>query len=234
MQKEFEKNESNNNLIHFTINKDIQKYLNSENLVSFQQAFSLLRKKMLIKPTRKAYIDSILKKCKVRFFKAINDCLKKCLKINIKKFPQKFLTNISIEKNRDLLEITVQELYKNFNACNINLEECIELNLCFKGKEKYLKYICHSKISDLYLLYIESMKYKKEIDIIKKYIGIKMFYLYIFVSENYINYYLFSKPHFCKNNNAKKIYNEKVVVEESQKSTISFSFDKSENTNEFI
>ena len=78
------------------------------------------------------------------------------------------------------------------------------------------------------------MKYKKEIDIIKKYIGIKMFYLYIFVSENYINYYLFSKPHFCKNNNAKKIYNEKVVVEESQKSTISFSFDKSENTNEFI
>ena len=173
---------------------------------------------MQIKPSRKTYIDSILKKCKVRFFKAINECLKQCLKINIKKIPQSFITNISIEKNKLMFELTVQELYKDIS--NINLKECIEENLCYEKKEKYFKFLCNSKISDLYLLYIQSKRYKREIQSIKNNLGIKKFLLYIFVSENYVNYYLFSKPHFC---NVKNKKNDKNIC-------YNFSFEESKNT----
>ena len=31
----------------------------------------------------------------------------------------------------------------------------------------------------------------------------KMLLLYEFVSENFVNYYTFSQPHLCKNNNLK-------------------------------
>ena len=237
MAKEIEKNESNNFFCPFTINKELAIYLSHENNLSFQQTFAHLRKKLQIKPSRKTYIDSILKKCKVRFFKAINDCLKKCLKIKIQKFPQSFITNISIEKNKIILELTVHELYKKYNLSNINLEECIEKNLCYEGKEKYLKYICYSKISDLYLLFIQSKRYKKEIKYIKKHIGLKMFLLYIFVSENYVNYFLFSKPHLCNNNNnnEKKNNNTKNNIfynssnGESKSTIISLSLPKFDN-----
>ena len=240
MEKKIEKHESNDYFFPYTINKELSFYLSDENSLSFQQTFAYLRKKLQIKPSRKTYIDSILKKCKVRFFKAINDCLKQCLKIKIKKFPQSFITNISIEKNKLILDLTVQELCKQYNLSNLNCEECIEKKLCYEGKEKYLKYVCYSKISDLYLLFIHSKRYKREIQYIKKRIGIKMFLLYVFVSENYINYFLFSKPHLCHTNAntniIKKNYNNAINIiynsffDDSKKTTIiSLSVDKFEN-----
>ena len=243
MAKEIEKIESNKNIFPFIINEDIDKWLPLDKRISFQKSFSYLRKKLQIKQTRKTYIDSILKKCKARFFKAIIDCLKQCLKIHIKKFPQYFITNISIEYNKSMLELTVKEIFIKFNLSNINLEECIEQNLCHKGKENYLKYILYSKISDLYILYAQSRRYKREIQFIKNNIGIKMFLLYVFVSDNFVNYYLFSKPHFCKKCNRKKIKNKNgenisiypnnITSEESKKSTIiSLFIDESENINE--
>lgn len=244
MEKEIEKNVSNNNLFPFAINEDIDTWLPQEERISFQKSFAYLRKKLQIKPSRKTYIDSILKKCKARFFKAVNDCLKQCLKINIRKFPQTFITNISIEYNKSILGMTVQDIYKKFNLSNKKLEECIEEGLCYKGKEIYLKYICYSKISDLYLMYIQSRRYKREINYIKNNVGIKMYLLYVFISDNYVNYYLFSKPHFCKKYNIKKINNKNEKnkisicqknsgIEELKKSTIiTFCLAESESSNE--
>ena len=210
MSEEIEKKDSKQNIFPFKINKDIDIWLPKEERISFQKSFSFLRKKLLIKQSRKTYIDCILKKCKGRFFKAINDCLKKCLKIHIQKFPQNFITNISIENNKSILELTVQDIYKKFNLSNLDLEDCIKEGFCYKEKEKYLKYICYSKISDLYLLYIESKRYKSEIKYIKDIIGEKMYLLYIFVSENFINYFLFSKPQYQKNNKVIEIKNKEI------------------------
>ena len=123
---------------------------------------------------------------------------KEIFKNTCKKFPQNFITNISIESNRPILELTVLEIYKTYSVCNLDIEECIEKGLCYKEKEEYIKIICYSKISELYLLYLESKRYNKEIQYIKNHIGVKM-YLFLFVSENFINYYLYSKPHFCHN-----------------------------------
>ena len=192
----------NMTLFPFSINKEIDEWLPQEERVSFPKSFSYLRKKLQIKQSRKTHIDSILKKCKARFFKAISDCLKQCVKIQIKKFPQSFITNISIEYNKYILKLTVRELYKSFKLSNDMLDKCNE-NCFLNGKESYFKYIYYSKISDLYSTYLQSKRYKREIEGIKTNLGIKMFLLYEFVSENFINYYTFSQPHFCKNANIK-------------------------------
>lgn len=245
MTKVIEKLESNNNNhLPFIINKDLDTWIPQEKRNSFQKSFSFLRKKLQIKLSRKTYIDSILKKCKARFFKAITDCLRKCLKIEVKNFPQSFITNISIEYNKSILDLTIKEIIKTFKLTSIDLEECVGDNLCHEGKENHLKYIMYSKVSDLYLLYIQSKRYKREILYIKNNIGIKMFLLYEFVSDNFVNYYSFSKPHFCNKNNSKIIKNRNeentinigqnnLIFDESKKSTlISFYIEESENNSQ--
>jgi len=202
MEKKLKLCKENTTVFPFSINKEIDTWLPQEERVSFPKSFSYLRKKLQIKQSRKTHIDSILKKCKARFFKAISDCIKQCVKIQIKKFPQSFITNISIEYNKYILKLTVSELYHIFNLSNDGLDESNE-NCFFIGKERYFKYIYYSKISDLYISYIQSKRYKREIESIKYNLGMKMLLLYEFVSENFINYYTFSQPHLCKNNSLK-------------------------------
>jgi hypothetical protein len=202
-----EEGEQKNNFFPYIVNPDIDILLPKEKRTSFQTSFGYLRKKLQIKLTRKSNIDSILKKCKGKFFKAINDCLKKCTKKNNTiKIPHNFITNISIGNNKNIFTKSFIELYKEFNLPPINIDEFINEGKCIKGKENYLRYILVSNISDLYRLYIQSRRYKREIEIIKNYSGVKMMLLYKFVSENFINYYLYNKPHFCKKN-PKKIKN---------------------------
>ena len=202
MEKNLKLCKENTTLFPFSINKEIDTWLPLEERVSFPKSFSYLRKKLQIKQSRKTHIDSILKKCKARFFKAISDCIKQCVKIQIKKFPQSFITNISIEYNKYILKLTVYELYQIFNLSKDVLDESNE-NCFFSGKERYFKYIYYSKLSDLYISYIQSKRYKREIESIKYNLGMKMLLLYEFVSENFVNYYTFSQPHLCKNHNLK-------------------------------
>ena len=202
MEKNLKLCKENTTVFPFSINKEIDTWLPQEERVSFPKSFSYLRKKLQIKQSRKTHIDSILKKCKARFFKAISDCIKQCVKIQIKKFPQSFITNISIEYNKYILKLTVHELYQIFNLSKDVLDESNE-NCFFSGKERYFKYIYYSKLSDLYISYIQSKRYKREIESIKYNLGMKMLLLYEFVSENFVNYYTFSQPHLCKNNNLK-------------------------------
>ena len=192
------------NLFLCTRNVQINLLLQAEKNLTFQQNFTHLRKKLQIKLTRKTYIDSILKKCKGRFFKAINDCLRKCTFIYIHKLPQRFITDISIDYNKFFFNYTTIDLYRYFNLKPFNKEVQIESNnFCIKGKENYLKFILSSKLYDLYSIFIESKRYKREVEQIKNNSGVKMSLLYQFVSENYYNYYLFSKPRINKKKNQK-------------------------------
>ena len=185
--------------LKYKINKEIGIEIPKEmNSMSFQSFFTFLRKSLQIKYTRRIHIDSILKKCKGKFFKAVNDCLRKCLKINIKKPPQIFITNISIEYNQQFLKFTINDLYDFFSLCPYPMEIILQKEYCVKGKEDFFKYIYLSKIDTLYLLFIESYRYKKEIELMKKQKGIKVAYLHQFVAENFISYYRYSKPHIKK------------------------------------
>jgi hypothetical protein len=188
------------NEMKYKISKDIDIEIPKEmKSMSFQSFFTFLRKTLQIKYTRRIHIDSILKKCKGKFYKAINDCLRKCLKINIKKLPQVYITNISIDYNKCFFDFTVNDLYTYFNLMPYPMETILQREYCVKGKEDFFKYIFLSKINNLYLIFIESHRYKKEIELMKKQKGIKLAFLHQFVAENFINYYSYSKPHIRKN-----------------------------------
>jgi len=155
--------------IKFKIAKDIGIEMPKDmELKSFQNIFSYIRKSLKIKYTRNIHIDSILKKCKSKFYKAVNDCIRKCVKINIKKVPQTFITNISIKYNSQFLECTINKLYDFYGLIPYPLETIIQRNYYIKGKENFFKYILLSRIYDLYSLYIQSKRYKKEIESMKK------------------------------------------------------------------
>ena len=185
----------------FLINDDLGLgHIKDIEMLSFQGLFTSLRKTLDVKYTRKLHIDSILKKCKGRFFKAINECVKKCLRINVPKFPQNFITNISIEYNQKFLDFTMGDLFSYFHLLPYSLDDIMEKNYCYKEKEIYLKYIFLSKMGSLYFQYIQSKQYKRMIDLIKTKKGIKIAKLYQFVSDNFINYYVFSRAHIKKSN----------------------------------
>jgi hypothetical protein len=185
----------------FKISEDLGFELNDEmKSLSFQGLFAYLRKSLDVNYTRKLHIDSILKKCKGKFFKAVSECVRKCLKINVPKFPQTFITNIAIEYNQQFLNYTIEDLYQYFHLLPYSIDDILEKNYCVKEKSVYLKYIFLSKISTLYLQYVQSKKYKRMIELIKDKKGIKIAKLYQFVSDNFVNYYVFSKAHMKKNN----------------------------------
>ena len=185
----------------FKISEDLGFELNDEmKSLSFQGLFAYLRKSLDVNYTRKLHIDSILKKCKGKFFKAVSECVRKCLKINVPKFPQTFITNIAIEYNQQFLNYTIEDLYQYFHLLPYSIDDILEKNYCVKEKSVYLKYIFLSKISNLYLQYVQSKKYKRMIELIKDKKGIKIAKLYQFVSDNFVNYYVFSKAHMKKNN----------------------------------
>ena len=187
------------NEIRYEVNKDLYIYI-PKNMKpkTFQGFFTFLRKSLQIKYKRRFHIDSLLKKCKGRFFKAINDCLRLCVKITIKRFPQSYITNISIEYNKKFLDFTLIDLYNYFNLLPYSIEVILEKDYYIKGKENFFKYILLSKVRNLYSEYIQSKRYKKEIDLIKRQKGSKIASLYEFVAQNFINYYSYSKPHIRK------------------------------------
>ena len=214
----------------FKISEDLGFELNEEmKSLSFQGLFAYLRKSLEVNYTRKLHIDSILKKCKGKFFKAVSECVRKCIKINVPKFPQSFITNIAIEYNQQFLNYTVEDLYQYFHLLPYSTDDILEKNYCVQEKRVYLKYIFLSKISTLYLQYVQSKKYKRMLELIKNKKGIKIAKLYQFVSDNFINYYLFSKAHMKKNNlltdeskqnlNKDGINNSDVITDKKNNST---------------
>ena len=214
----------------FKISEDLGFELSEEmKSLSFQGLFAYLRKSLEVNYTRKLHIDSILKKCKGKFFKAVSECVRKCIKINVPKFPQSFITNIAIEYNQQFLNYTVEDLYQYFHLLPYSTDDILEKNYCVQEKRVYLKYIFLSKISTLYLQYVQSKKYKRMLELIKNKKGIKIAKLYQFVSDNFINYYLFSKAHMKKNNlltdeskqnlNKDGINNSDVITDKKNNST---------------
>ena len=124
------------------------------------------------------------------------------------KVPQIFITNISIIYNRQFLDYTIHELYDYFGLMPYSLETIMQKNYYVKGKKNFFKYILLSRVDDLYSLYIQSKRYKKEIESMKKKKGIKITLLYQFVEENLFNYYYYSKPH----TKAKKLQKENSMI----------------------
>ena len=163
----------------------------------FQSIFSYIKKKFQIKFSRKSQIDSLLKKCKGKFFKTIHEVMNTCLNIFVKRLPQEFITNITIEYNQKYLDKNIIQIYQEFNNLP-DYKTLIEKNMIKSNKEKLFKEFCSYSLFNLYNIYCESKRFHKEIKEIKMQDGKRIGLLYEFVSLNFSAYYKYSKPHIFK------------------------------------
>lgn len=172
---------------------------------NFNEIFYAIRKNLHIKQSRKCQVDSLLKKAKCKFFQTIHEIMKYSLAVRIKRLPQPFITNITIEYNRKYLEKTVFQIYKEFNLI-VNLQKIEDDNIRINNKE-LLKEFTKYKLDDLYNAYIESQCYKKTLGEIIAKSGKNIGILYEFVSKNLLSYYRYNKSKLSKKEDKKPIEN---------------------------
>lgn len=185
MSKMFERSDYN-----FFINVDFlsQKELSLNN---FNEIFLIIRRKLHVKHSRKSEVDSLLKKAKCKFFQTVHKIMKYCLSITVNRLPQVFITNITIEYNRNYLEKTIIQIYDEFNL-NQNLKIIDDNDIKIKNKELF-KHFTKYKLYELYEEYIGSQCYKKDINKVIDKNGKNIGTLYEFVSKNFIFYYMKNK-----------------------------------------
>jgi hypothetical protein len=152
------------------------------------------------RPLRKTKIDSILKKCKSKFFRAVQDSIKKVTNdlTQINRLPQSFITNINIDYNKNYMNKTIFEIYKSLNLVNQEKEFFIGIS---QDNIPKLKSLLNYTYSQLFNVYTESQRFKEDCEVIREKEGEKFEILYKYVSKIYINYYSLSKG-----NRPKKIY----------------------------
>ena len=200
MSKNIQRNKSN-----FFINVD---FLNQKELSlnNFNEIFITIRKKLHVKHTRKSEVDSLLKKAKCKFFQTVHKIMRYCLNITVNRLPQVFITNITIEYNRNYLEKTIIQIYNEFDLIQ-NLKKIDDV-IRIKNKELF-KIFSKYKFYELYGEYIESQCYKKDVNKVINKNGKNIGTLYEFVSKNFIIYYLSNKTRIIKiESNEDKEYNK--------------------------
>ena len=164
---------------------------------NFQGIFSYIKKKFQIKFSRKSHIDSLLKKSNGKFFKTIHEIMNMSLYIIVKRLPQKFITNITIEYNQKYLKKNIIQVYQDFNLLP-DYATLKEKGYIKANKKQYFEQFCNYDLITLYNIYLQSQRYFNEINEVKKHDGSRIGLLYQFVSKNFCNYFENNKPHIIK------------------------------------
>ena len=175
------------------------------NFLEFKKTLNF--KKML----RKTKIDSILKKCKSKFFRAIQESIKKLTNESsqIGRLPQFFITNINIDYNKDFMNKTIGQIY-------IDLHVIQNVNDFYYGltqeKAFTLQKMLNMTYTELFNSYITSQRFKEDCESIRMKEGEKFEILYKYVSKIYIKYYSLSKG-----NKPKRLNREEKIQKRKRK-----------------
>ena len=119
------------------------------------------------------------------------------LSITVKRLPQKFITNITIEYNQKYLKKNIIQIYQDFNLLP-DYDTLKEKGLIKTNKKQPFEQFCTYNLMNLYNIYLESQRYFNEINEVKKHDGRRIGLLYQFVSKNFCNYFENNKPHMVK------------------------------------
>jgi len=162
---------------------------------NFNKSFIQLREKLcLSRVSRKFHIDSILKKVKSKIFKTIYDSLKSCLMDNypLIRYPQTIVTDINIDSNKYLFNKTIKDIYED-SGIHLNIENLKENNFIRKGKYELLKEFLSLTFVEIHKVYLESMRYIKDTDVIIRKEGKKFGELFKFIAINFVDYFINTK-----------------------------------------
>ena len=147
---------------------------------------------------RKTKIDSILKKCKSKFCKVLQEALKKLTNESslINRLPQSFITNININYNKRYMNKTIKDLYQELGLVRIENDFYCGVD---QEKAKQISQFINMTYSQLFLNYITSERFIKDCESIREKEGEKFEILFKYVSKIYIHYYSLSKGNKPKN-----------------------------------
>ena len=174
----------------------------AESINNFQKIFTLLRKKLQIKNLRKNHLDSLLKKIKGKFCKAIHEGLKVCLNLLINRLPQSFITNITLDYNKKMLNKKIIEIYDEYKI----LPEIDKMKNYLKNDKKEIFFdFINQKYKECYDNYIKSDRFKKDLNEIVMLEGKKFGILYEFVAINFVLYYENNQQIFKKTEEEKSL-----------------------------
>ena len=164
---------------------------NKSKIIFFYSQYKYLCYKHGVENIRKNRIDIIMKKVKIKIFKAIHEILKFCLNIHhINRLPQNFIINIRIEFNKKYLEKTIEEIYLEFSILP-SLEEMKEKNYINKDKIDIFTIFIKSKLKDIIKVYLLSELFILDKKNLEKKSGINDAILFDFVANNICNYFLY-------------------------------------------
>ena len=164
---------------------------NKSKIIFFYSQYKYLCYKHGVENIRKNRIDIIMKKVKIKIFKAIHEILKFCLNIHhINRLPQNFIINIRIEFNKKYLEKTIEEIYLEFSLLP-SLEEMKEKNYINKDKIDIFTIFIKSKLKDIIKVYLLSELFILDKKNLEKKSGINDAILFDFVANNICNYFLY-------------------------------------------
>ena len=182
----------------------------------FYARIKYIRKKYNIKKSRKNHIDSLVKKAKSKFIKAIFESLKYCLhSCNLYRLPQKFIINTRIEYNKKVLNQTVEEIYSEYNLLP-NFETLVKKNMVYKDRKDFLFSLMKSKLKDIYKYYISSDLYTLDKKKIEKKSGEAVVKLYDYVATNICEYFLLNKGNDKRLNRWRNTTNLKRIIKKKR------------------
>ena len=211
---------------YFSINSHSCKEINI-----FYSKIKYIRKKYNINKSRKNHIDSLVKKAKSKFLKAIYESLKYCLhSCNLNRLPQNFIINTRIEYNKKVFNKTVEELYTEFKLLP-SYETLLQNNLIYQNKKEFLYFLMKSKLKDIYKYYISSDLYKLDKQRIESKSGEGIAKLYDFVATNICEYFLLNKGNHRRFNIKNNKSNENKLNIKKKRFLIKKKFSKSINNN---
>jgi hypothetical protein len=169
---------------------------------SFHASFLKLKKHLEMEMNvRKTQIDSLLKKCKSKFFKSIHVVLKKCFLFKLNKLPQNFITNIKIERNKKFMSDSLLQIYQAHGFLR-DIDLLLPEDIVKKEKRINLKEFLNLSFTQAFDTYTKSEQFLRDYQSIKEKDGFKIAILFDFVSKIFINYFTFSKGN--KNNDCCK------------------------------
>ena len=170
---------------------------------SFHSEFILFRKALQLKRIlRKTKIDSLLKKCKSKVFRTIQEAINLLSNITNKdvRLPQGFITNINIEENKKWLMTPLIEIFQEFKLIK-SLDEWMVEHSVHPESQAYLRKLLEMTYKDAFEAYLKSTRYLCDYNYIKQREGEKYAILYDYVSKVFINYFLYGKGNKKKNQN---------------------------------
>ncbi len=184
---------------------------------SFHSDFAHFRAAIQLKRVlRKSRLDSLLKKCKSKLFKTIQEAINILLgtvhrKEN--KLPQVFITNINIEYNKKFFDMTLEEIYKEFGILK-SLDELTDLMIDKSDKQKNkLKYLMNMTYKESFEAYLSSNRYFQDYEYIKNREGEKYAILFDYAARVFVRYFKSGKGNKkLKANKEKKKPFEKDIV----------------------